>query len=317
MTDMKALVDAGFITFDLADHYGPAEDFVGAFREQYLSSLPMDVAFLTKWVPRPGPMPLSVVDAALKTSQRRMKTETLDMVQFHWWDYADASYLDMLRNAQVLAARSPRPALRSVSLTNFDTPTIRKIVEAGVDVVSNQCSYSVVDTRPADQMAAYCQARGIALLCYGSLLGGLLSDRWLGKPEPTAAQLDTASLGKYARFVRSWGGWGLFQEMLQTLSGIARKHGVTIANVAVRWVLQQPAVAAVIVGMRLGHTAAAHVEENRRVFGFALDAEDLAVIAAVQARARRVHPGEPGDEYRYEAPSKDRVPPPPPPRFNG
>lgn len=297
---MKSLIDAGFVSFDLADHYGPAEDYVGAFHERYPElAASGNVSFLTKWVPRPGPMPVAVVEQALAVSRRRMKTETLDMVQFHWWDYNDESYIDMLRNAQTLASTRSPPHLRSVALTNFDTPTITKIVDAGVDVISNQCSYSVVDTRPAAAMAPYCAARGIRLLCYGSLLGGLLSEKWIGLPEPGAGELNTASLGKYARFVRTWGGWGLFQELLQVMSRIASKHGVSIANVAVRWVLQQPAVGAVIVGMRLGLTAASHVEENRRVFEFVLDSEDLAEIAAIQARGRPVHAGEPGDEYRW------------------
>jgi aryl-alcohol dehydrogenase-like predicted oxidoreductase len=68
---MKAHVAAGFTTFDLADHYGPAEDFVGAFRRQIPEELTDTVQFFTKWVPRPGPMTLdvrAVAEGSFKTS---------------------------------------------------------------------------------------------------------------------------------------------------------------------------------------------------------------------------------------------------------
>src|ERR1700687_6184926 len=61
LVSMPAHVDAGFTTWDLADHYGPAEDFVGEFRRRYAAERGepalLDLKFGTKWVPRPGPMP--------------------------------------------------------------------------------------------------------------------------------------------------------------------------------------------------------------------------------------------------------------------
>jgi hypothetical protein len=91
-------------------------------------------------------------------------------------------------------------------------------------------------------MAAFAAARGIKLMCYGTLMGGLLSEKWHGRGPPTSrADLPTASLGKYYRFLTAWGDWDLFQELLSTLKAIGKRHGedVTTANVAVRWVLQQ------------------------------------------------------------------------------
>ena len=315
LVDMQALVDAGFTTFDLADHYGNSEDLVGAFRAGHqqkgsLRALVEDkgLGFFTKWVPRSGPMPQEVVAEALDVSRRRMQVSgALDMVQFHWWDYPDRRYLDLLRNAQKLT-RGREARLKAVSLTNFDTERLRIIVEeGGVPIVSNQVSYSLVDTRPGEAMAAYAATKGVKLLCYGTVLGGLLSDKYLGQPEPRGrGQLNTASLGKYKQFVDVWGGWALFQELLAACRAIADKHStagappLTIANVAVRWVIQQPAVGGAIVGMRLGHTAATHIAENARVFSFALDDEDLAALAAVQQKGRSLMQsiGDCGDEYR-------------------
>ena len=86
------------------------------------------------------------------------------------------------------------------------------VEEGGVPIVSNQVSYSLVDTRPGEAMAAYAATKGVKLLCYGTVLGGLLSDKYLGVPEPRGRrQLNTASLGKYKQFVDAWGGWGAFR----------------------------------------------------------------------------------------------------------
>src|SRR5207249_11580675 len=88
-------------------------------------------------------------------------------------------------------------------------------------------------------------------LTYGTLLGGLLSERWLGRPEPGRGDLNTASLGKYKQMIDAWGGWSLFQELLAALKGVADRHGASIANIGARYVLDRPAVAGIIVGARL------------------------------------------------------------------
>ena len=121
-------------------------------------------------------------------------------------------------------------------------------------------------------MAVFCREHGMKLLAYGTLLGGLLSEKYLGRPEPPRGELNTASLQKYKRMIDAWGGWALFQELLAALKQIADKHQVSIANVGVRYMLDRPAVAGVIVGARLG--VAEHIADNARVFGFELDADD-------------------------------------------
>ncbi len=296
---MHALHDAGFTTWDLADHYGPAEDFIGQFRRELTAkrgttALAESQAF-TKWVPHPGPMTRAVVDAAIATSMRRMNTERLDLLQFHWWDYADPRYLDALTE---LSRLRDEGNIGHLGLTNFDTAHVERILEAGIPIVSNQVQYSLVDSRPGDYMAPLCEKHGMSLLTYGTLCGGLLSDRYLDQPEPGRGELTTASLQKYKRMIDAWGGWGLFQMLLTALRAIADKHGTSIANVAVRAILDRPAVAGVIVGVRLGVTD--HIEDNRRVFALQLDDEDRERIADVQMRSRDLHQiiGDCGDEYR-------------------
>ena len=296
---MFEYIDAGFTTWDLADHYGPAEDFVGEFRRRLATErgegAPDGIQAFTKWVPRPGPMTRQVAEGNVDISRRRMGMERLDLLQFHWWDYRDGRYLDALSH---LADLRGEGWLREVALTNFDTERMRTIADHGVRAVSNQVQYSLIDRRPEVEMAAFCQASGSSLLAYGTVCGGLLSDRYLGQPEPTPGQLNTASLRKYKQMVDAWGGWSLFQELLSTLRSVADRHEASIANVAVRYVLDRPAVAGVIVGARLG--VAEHIADNAKVFTLGLDAQDLESIESVLSRSRDLFRliGDCGDEYR-------------------
>jgi aryl-alcohol dehydrogenase-like predicted oxidoreductase len=100
--------------------------------------------------------------------------------------------------------------------------------------------------------------------------------------------------------IRSWGGWGLFQELLRVLRIIASKHRVSISNVATRWVLDFPYVGAVIVGARMGISD--HTDENLASFGWSLNQSDLDMIEEVLKRSRRCEifkdMGDCGSEYR-------------------
>ena len=297
--EMFVYHDAGFTTWDLADHYGPAEDFIGEYRrefaERYGEARLAEIQAFTKWVPRPGRITRRMVEDAIGRSLKRMGVDSLDLLQFHWWDYSDPSYLDALKH---LADLQREGKIRHLALTNFDTERLRIITAHGIRIVSNQVQYSIVDRRPETAMAPFCKAHKITLLTYGTVLGGLLSEKFLGKPQPHRGELNTASLQKYSNMIDGWGGWALFQQLLAALKPIADKHRVSIANVGVRYILDAPAVAGVIVGTRLG--VAEHIADNARVFGFALDAEDRASIDGVLAKSRDLMKviGDCGDEYR-------------------
>jgi aryl-alcohol dehydrogenase-like predicted oxidoreductase len=291
--------DAGFTTWDLADHYGPAEEFIGQFRRELAAAKGeaalADLTAFTKWVPRTGHMTREIVENSIDLSRQRMGVDTLDLLQFHWWEYRDPAYLEAL---DFLAQLQQEGKIRHLALTNFDTTHLRMVVEHGIKIVSNQVQYSLVDRRPEARMANYCQEQGIQLLAYGSFCGGLLSEKYLDQPEPEQASLDTASLGKYKQIIDTWGGWHLFQELLTTLKVIADRHEVSIPNVAVRFILDSPAVAGVIVGARLG--VSDHREDNARVFDFALEGPDINSINAVARKSRDLYRliGDCGDEYR-------------------
>lgn len=288
---MKKYADAGFYAFDLADIYGPSEMMYGKFLKEYSNSVP--IFGFTKFVPRPGPMTRAVVEASIDRSREKMGVSTLDLVQFHWWDYEDERYLDATK---VLTQLKQEGKIYEVALTNFDTYHMDKIFKSGCTFVSNQVAYSIIDARPELQMVPWCLKNNVKLLAYGSLLGGFVSEKYLGKPEPKRLELNTSSLAKYKYSIDQWGGWELFQELLRVLKHIGEKHNISISNVAVRYIADKPAVGAVIVGARL--SIVEHIADNLRTFAFpGLDAEDLALIHTIVCRGNAL-PGDCGDEYR-------------------
>jgi diketogulonate reductase-like aldo/keto reductase/enamine deaminase RidA (YjgF/YER057c/UK114 family) len=215
-----------------------------------------------------------------------------DLMQFHWWSFRHPAWLDALRE---MAAMRVEGALRHLGLTNFDTDHLRVALKHGLPVVTNQLSFSLLDRRAAGRMSDLCLAHGVKLLAYGTLGGGFLSERWLGREEPAESDIADWSKMKYRRFIGAAGGWAALQRLLTEAAVVARRHAVSLSNVATRWVLEHPAVGAVIVGARL--TEAEHRADNLRLFSFRLDEEDRARLAHALA-AMPLIPGDCGDEYR-------------------
>ncbi|XP_048139766.1 flagellar radial spoke protein 5 isoform X3 [Rhodamnia argentea] len=240
---MLRYADAGLCTFDMADHYGPAEDLYGIFINRVRRERPPEfvdkIRGLTKWVPPPVKMTSGFVREAIDVSRKRMDVASLDMLQFHWWDYSNPGYLDALKHLTDLKEEGK---IKTVALTNFDTERLEIILDHEIPVVSNQVQHSIIDMRPQQKMAELCQLAGVKLITYGTVMGGLLSEKFLDTnlSIPFAGPpLNTPSLQKYKRMVDAWGGWSQFQAVLQTLKKVASKHGVKIPTVAVKYILDQ------------------------------------------------------------------------------
>jgi aryl-alcohol dehydrogenase-like predicted oxidoreductase len=299
LADMLRYHDAGFTSWDLADIYGPAEDFIGEFRRLLLTLKGNEeierIQSLTKWVPQPGKITRSMVNENIEKSLRRMNVGTLDLLQFHWWDYNNPYYIDALK---YLSDLKDKGIIKHIGLTNFDTEHMQIIMDSGSKIISNQVQFSIIDRRPEVKMLSFCQRHNVSLLAYGSICGGLISERYLGKSEPSNVELNTLSLRKYKKMIDAWGGWNLFQDLLTSLKRVGQKHGVSIANVATSYILKKPQVGGVIIGARLGIVE--HISDNTQVFSFILDKSDQDEIDSVCENANDLFEiiGDCGDEYR-------------------
>lgn len=278
---------AGFTTFDMADHYGDAELIAGEALRRFDGERPR--AF-TKWCPGPGPMTAEIVRAGVQERLDRLGVARVDLLQFHWWSFSYPGWLDALRE---MAKLREEGLIGEIGVTNFDAAHLHLALADGVPLISNQVSFSMLDRRAAGALSYVCAMHGVKLLAYGTLAGGFLSERWLGAPRPEGE--GTWSQAKYLRFIDAAGGWEVYQALLSAADGIAKKHKVSIANVATRWVLDQPAVAGVIIGARLGENE--HRADNARAFSFSLDDEDYARLDEAFAALSPI-PGDCGDEYR-------------------
>ena len=289
--DMEKYQELGFTTWDLADIYGPAESLIGDFNKKTKQNFQ---AF-TKFVPNPGPMSNSIVTYYIEESLKKMNVDCIDLLQFHWWDYQDSSYLDALQHLSKLQNEGK---IKHLGLTNFDTKRIKIIIEKGFKIISNQVQYSILDQRPEKIMVPFFIKHEIQIITYGTLLGGFFSEKYLNTDEPTRADLTTASLQKYKNMIDIWGGWQLFQELLEVLNNIAKKHDCSIANIATKFILDKPQVAGVIIGTRLGITN--HIEDNSKVFDLKIDQDDISLISTVTSKSNDLFDviGDCGDEYR-------------------
>ncbi len=293
--DLVATAEAGITTFDCADIYTGVEELIGGCRAEIARTGGAEalarIKVHTKCVPdldKLAALKRADVRASVERSLRRLQTERLDLVQFHWWDYAVSGYLEAAHWLEELRREGKIELLGG---TNFDTEHTAELLAAGIPIVSMQVQYSLLDDRPEHGLAELCRQHKVHLLCYGSVAGGFLSDRWLGQPEPKPP-LANRSLTKYKLIIDDFGGWDLFQELLRSLRRIADEHATDIASIASRYVLDQPAVAAVIIGA----TNRAHLTSNAAISAATLTSQNRDGIAAILGRRR----GPAGDTFSLE-----------------
>jgi aryl-alcohol dehydrogenase-like predicted oxidoreductase len=295
LEDMRLYVEAGITTFDCADIYTGVEGLIGQFlqrhRDELRSGALPPIQVHTKYVPDLDSLATLRrvdVESAIDRSLHRLGVEQLDLVQLHWWDFDIPGYVEAATHLHRLQSRGK---IRYIGVTNFDAAHLTEILDAGVPVVSNQVQHSLLDHRPQGAMTDLCQRYGISLLCYGTVAGGFLSDRYLGWPEPKPPY-ENRSLAKYKLIIDEFGGWTLYQELLRRVKAVAIKHQASIATVSMHYALKQRKVGAIVVGAR----HARHLADTLRLFSLDLDAEDLDAIREVTARSS----GPCGDVYALE-----------------
>jgi aryl-alcohol dehydrogenase-like predicted oxidoreductase len=293
--DLIASAEAGITSFDCADIYTGVEEIIGEFRTAYRSKHGANalarVKVHTKFVPDLDILPriskahvASVIDQSL----RRLRIERLDLVQFHWWDYTVPGCVDA---ALWLLELQKEGKIHLLGGTNFDAPHSAELIANGYPLVTMQVQYSLLDARPEHGLVALGRKHGMHIICYGSVAGGFLSERWLGQGEPKPP-FENRSLTKYKLIIDDFGGWDLFQHLLEVLRRIADAHGSDIATVASRAMLERPQVAAVIVGAR----NQSHLKANLAIADLALGPHDLALIDELL----RQRQGPQGDAFALE-----------------
>ncbi|MDE0520495.1 MAG: aldo/keto reductase [Boseongicola sp.] len=300
ISDMGRFVDAGVTVFDCADIYSGVEDKIGRFRAGLVRARGQDaldrVKVHTKYVPDRDSLArltLRDVEAGIDRSLMRLGMDRLDLVQFHWWDYAVPGHVDAARHLGTLRDKGK---IDLIGVTNFDAEHLAELCDT-TDVVSAQVQYSLLDRRASEGFAALARGRGVSLFAYGVLAGGFLTDAWFGRSDP-GFDFENRSLVKYRLIIEEFGGWALFQDLLAALHAVANRHGCDISAIALRATLDSPDVAATIVGARY----ADRLPQTLRALEVELTDGDRHEIEAVRGRST----GPRGPVYALERDAEGR-----------
>lgn len=278
--DMARFLDAGITAFDCADIYTGVEAMIGelitSIRTERGAAEANRIQVHTKLVPdfdKLDTFTAADVEAIVDRSLQRLCVDQLHLVQFFWWDMHRGNPVEVLSSLKNLQQKGK---ILHLGATNWDIDNLEQFVDAGLDLMSVQIQYSLLDNRPQGRFASWCQQHDIHLFCYGALAGGFFSETWLGVSDP-GYEFENRSLIKYRLIIDEFGGWDLFQYLLATLKTVADKHGCTIAVIASRFMLDQPDVAALIIGAR----TADHLQSTLKIFDVKLDDQDRASINAI------------------------------------
>ena len=153
----------------------------GDFRASLPEASQARLFVATKWCvfkPPTEPITYEYVLAAVKERCRRLRG-TVQLLQFHWSDYSNENYLDILLHLVNIATTQPE-LVAAIGLCNFDSDHTIKVCEYLIQktgkagVVSNQVQFSLLDSRPLKQMLQTCEKYNLKLLTYGSYVSFLL-----------------------------------------------------------------------------------------------------------------------------------------------
>ena len=277
---VAAALDEGITTFDTADVYAGtrAEEVLGrALHGQRRESL--EIFTKLYWPVGPGANDRGLsrkhVVESIHGSLRRLQTDYVDLYQAHRYDHETPleetlrAFDDLVRQGKVLyvgvsewRAEQIADALRIAGEMGFDR------------IVSNQPQYNMLWRVIEAEVIPLCEKEGIGQVVFSPIAQGILTGKYLPGAAPPAGSRATDPSG--SRFIRDY----LTDDLLgrvQQLKPIAGEAGLTLAQLAVAWTLQNPDVSAAIVGA----SRPDQVRENVRASGVRLDPELMARIDAV------------------------------------
>jgi aryl-alcohol dehydrogenase-like predicted oxidoreductase len=237
------------------------------------------------------------VKERIQKACERLQVAKLPLVQFFWSNYDIKKYVDV---GLWLTELKEEGLIQEIGATNFDLIRLKELKNAGVPIVSNQVQMSALDRRPVQSgMADWCKENKVSLIGFGTVGSGILSNKYLGKAAPSQEEKNTASMRMYSSTAARFGDWKTVQDLLKTMDAVAgqvRSDGrcadANISNIAQRYVLETPSVAAVLIGVRNQE----HIAENVRSHAFTLNADERDAIDKVVAKRK----GPKGDVWDIE-----------------
>lgn len=268
--------DGGINFIDTANVYGggAAEALLG----EVLSGRPRDAYVLATKVFFPMPSGDRGLSAAqirkqLDDSLRRLRVDFVDLYQCHRYD--PDTPLEETMAALSEAVRQGKA--RYLGFSEWTAAQIRAALALpGERFVSSQPQYSLLERYPEAEVFPVCASAGIGQIVWSPLRQGVLTGKYApGRPPPPDSRAASASMGGFIQ--RRMDDATLAK--VERLKPIARELGLTLAQLALAWVLRRPEVTSAIIGA----TRPEQVEENAKASGVKLAADVLARIEQTMA----------------------------------
>jgi aryl-alcohol dehydrogenase-like predicted oxidoreductase len=203
----------------------------------------------------------------LENSLQRLGVDVIDLYQIHWPDPdtpIEESWGQMARFVE-------QGKVRYIGVSNFDVPLLERC-EAIRHVDSLQPPFSLLRRDVEAEILPFCAAHGIGVVPYSPMQSGLLSGTFDVRRLAPSDWRNNSPYFQEPNLSRNLA-------LVERLRPIADRHGKTVGQLAVAWVLSNPAVTSAIVGARRPE----QVAENVGAAGWTLTESELAEIEAAQA----------------------------------
>lgn len=262
---LHAAVDCGINLVDTAPNYGNSEEVLG----KALEGLRDKVVLATKCgcLKYPGGSyklltPVSM-RLQLEESLRRLHTDYIDLYQIHYPDKnssMDAAYETMNKFVE-------EGKIRAWGVCNHTVSEALAAEAAGASSI--QLQYSLTKRSIERDILPVAKANSLAVMAYGTLIGGLLSGKYTGPR--TIGTTDRRPMF-YTEFKEE--NWPKSEKLIAAVREVAQARGVAMASVAINWALSSPYVSIALVGAKSPDQA----EANAQAVSFTLTAEEIAAL---------------------------------------
>lgn len=276
---VKAALDVGITSFDTADVYanGRAEEVLGkALKGQRRESL--EIFTKVYWTTGPGGandkgLSRKHMMESVNASLRRLQTDYVDLYQAHRYDHDTPleetmiAFADMVRQGKVLY----------IGVSEWTADQIREGAklarELNIQLIASQPQYSMLWRVIEGEVVPACREEGLSQIVFSPIAQGVLTGKYLpGQPPPPGSRATDEKSG--ANFISRWTSNQAVLERVQLLKPIAEELGLTMAQLAVAWVLQNDNVAAAIIGA----SRPEQVHENAKASGVVIPADAMSRI---------------------------------------
>ncbi len=238
---VHATLDAGITFFDTAEGYGKSESVLA----QGLKGRRQDAVIATKV--GGGHLSSDDLPKACEQSLKNLQTDYIDLYQIHWPNHN----IPIAETASALQRLRDQGKIRAIGVCNFACGDLRDLL-AVADIATNQLSYSLLWRVIEREIQPMCLENNIGLICYSPLMQGLLTGRY-ACADDVPDGLARTRLFSGDRPMAKHGESGCEAEVfdaLEKIRALADEAGVTMAEIALAWTLQQPGITSLLVGAR-------------------------------------------------------------------